>query len=75
MSENGAVKLERNSGVATLTFTHPKANSLPAGLLDELIDATRVAATDSAVELTPVFDGLLVPPLLHLPTDGAVVCR
>lgn len=43
MSETGSVAIEHSDGVARIVFTHPKANSLPASLLDALIDSFRQA--------------------------------
>ena len=34
---NGFIKLETNNKIVTLTFFHPKSNSLPSSLLKELI--------------------------------------
>jgi enoyl-CoA hydratase/carnithine racemase len=42
-SADGYVRSDVASGVATITFFHPKSNSLPGNLLAELSDAVTVA--------------------------------
>ena len=46
--EAGSVSSETANGVATITFSHPKSNSLPGHLLVELADSVRAAAIDPA---------------------------
>src|SRR4051812_36999045 len=49
MTDNGRVEVTTEQGVATIAFSHPKGNSLPASLLAELASAvTRVGADDTA---------------------------
>lgn len=44
----GTVTATVASGVSTITFSHPKSNSLPGHLLVELADAIRAAGSDPA---------------------------
>ena len=46
--EAGTVISETVNGVTTITFSHPKSNSLPRHLLSDLADTIRVAGTDPA---------------------------
>jgi methylglutaconyl-CoA hydratase len=47
MPENGTVTVEVAEGIATVTFGHPKSNSLPGALLRNLADTiTETAARD-----------------------------
>ena len=39
MPSKGVVRIDDSSGIARIEFSHPKANSLPASLLDQLIEA------------------------------------
>lgn len=49
MSENGYVKTTIEEGIATITFFHPKSNSLPGSILQQLAEAvTRVGEDDAA---------------------------
>ncbi len=49
MTDNGRVDSQVEGGVGTITFSHPKGNSLPGSLLAELAAAvTRLGADDSA---------------------------
>lgn len=48
--ENGHVKVDSQSGIATISFFHPQSNSLPGALLRELGDTiTRVSNDASTV--------------------------
>jgi len=48
--ENGHVKVDTQSGIATISFFHPQSNSLPGALLRELGDTiTRVSDDSEAV--------------------------
>ena len=48
--ENGHVKVDKQSGIATISFFHPQSNSLPGALLRELGDTiTRVSNDSEAV--------------------------
>ena len=48
--ENGHVKVDKQSGIATISFFHPQSNSLPGALLRELGDTiTRVSDDSEAV--------------------------
>ena len=44
--ENGWVKKEVNGGIATITFHHPKSNSLPGNVLRELADTITQCGQD-----------------------------
>lgn len=44
--ENGKVSVSNVSGIATISFSHPKSNSLPAKLLKEITDAINKMAND-----------------------------
>lgn len=46
MSENGYVKTDLQNGVGTITFFHPKSNSLPASILKELAQGVDTLAAD-----------------------------
>ncbi|MBA3656535.1 MAG: enoyl-CoA hydratase/isomerase family protein [Gemmatimonadaceae bacterium] len=43
MTESGKVETEVADGIATITFSHPKSNSLPAAVLQALADSVRAA--------------------------------
>ncbi len=47
----GAVSVETADGVATLTFSHPKGNSLPGSLLRSLTSAVEAAGADAAARV------------------------
>jgi methylglutaconyl-CoA hydratase len=46
--EAGSVTSETANGVTTITFSHPKSNSLPGHLLAELTEAVGAAGSDAA---------------------------
>lgn len=46
-SANGYVRSEVDSGIATITFHHPKSNSLPGTLLADLASAVTAAGANS----------------------------
>jgi methylglutaconyl-CoA hydratase len=46
--ENGHVKVDTQSGIATITFFHPQSNSLPGALLRELGDTITRVSNDAA---------------------------
>ena len=46
-TSNGYVRSDVNDGIATITFHHPKSNSLPGTLLAELASAVTTAGADS----------------------------
>lgn len=48
LMEAGTVTSETVNGVTTITFSHPKSNSLPRHLLSDLADTIRVAGSDPA---------------------------
>lgn len=49
MTDNGRVDAQADNGVGTITFSHPKGNSLPASVLSELAAAvTRLGADPGA---------------------------
>ena len=47
MTETGKVETKVAEGVATITFSHPKSNSLPGSLLADLAGAVRAAGENS----------------------------
>jgi len=47
ITESGRVTSNTAAGVATITFSHPKSNSLPGRLLAELAGAVRAAGEDA----------------------------
>ena len=49
--ESGSVKSEVSDGVATITFAHPKSNSLPGRLLAELAASVREAGDNPAARV------------------------
>ena len=51
MIENGTVSQTIESGVATITFGHPRGNSLPGALLREIASTIDNAAKDSNVRV------------------------
>ncbi len=51
MSEPGRVVAHSEHGVGTITFSHPKGNSLPGSLLAQLADAVRKLGADSAARV------------------------
>ena len=51
MTNDGGVSVRTENGVATITFFHPKGNSLPGRLLSELTDAVTVAGRDSSARV------------------------
>ena len=51
ITEAGRVTSNTSGGVATITFSHPKSNSLPGKLLAELADAVRAAGADADARL------------------------
>ena len=46
--ENGHVKVDTQSGIATISFFHPQSNSLPGALLRELGDTITRVSNDPA---------------------------
>src|SRR5436309_3528831 len=44
----GRLSAETSDGVTTITFSHPKSNSLPGPLLAQLADSVRAAGRDPA---------------------------
>ena len=46
--ENGHVKVDTQSGIATISFFHPQSNSLPGALLRELGDTITRVSNDSS---------------------------
>lgn len=51
MSENGRVETAAGAGVGTITFSHPKGNSLPGSVLADLASAVAAFGSDSAVKV------------------------
>lgn len=51
MVEPGRVTSETANGIATITFSHPKSNSMPGVTLAELAQAVTAAGSDSAVRV------------------------
>ena len=52
--ESGRVRSDTADGVATITFSHPKSNSLPGRLLGELAAKVTAAGEDSAARVIVV---------------------
>lgn len=53
----GSVEMIVEEGVATITFSHPSHNSLPARLLAELTNSVRKAGEDNAVKVVILKSG------------------
>lgn len=51
MSDNGYVNFDLNNGIGTITFYHPKSNSLPSAILRELATTVTKAGEDPAVKV------------------------
>ena len=51
MKEKGFVKLEKNNGIALVTFYHPKSNSLPSTLLKKMKDEIESLNDDSDIKV------------------------
>src|SRR5436305_288083 len=51
MTDNGHVETHVNAGVGTVSFFHPKGNSLPAAILAELAGAVKKLGDDSGVKV------------------------
>lgn len=51
MTESGRVETGTKDGVGTITFSHPKSNSLPGTLLAELASAVEKLGSDDAVRV------------------------
>ena len=51
MSADGFVKTEINEGIATITFFHPRSNSLPAIILRGMADAVDEAGKNEVVKV------------------------
>lgn len=51
MSQNGHVSIEKQNGIAKITFFHPKKNSLPGNLLSELASGVTELGNDDAVSV------------------------
>ena len=49
--EQGNVSIQKNSGVATITFFHPQSNSLPGALLRELANTIIAVGEDKDVRV------------------------
>lgn len=47
----GKVSLENNSGIGTITFSHPQSNSLPGALLRELAEVITRAGNDPHIKV------------------------
>jgi methylglutaconyl-CoA hydratase len=50
-NHNGHVETTRHQGIGTIGFQHPKGNSLPAHLLQELAKAFQQAGRDPAIQV------------------------
>lgn len=58
MTDNGYAKIDIQDGVGTLTFFHPKKNSLPGALLKEMAEGIRIlGGSDSARVVVVRSDG------------------
>ena len=51
MTDNGRVEASVDKGVGTITFFHPKSNSLPARVLADLAAAVRTLGEDAAAKV------------------------
>ncbi|MGH1362828.1 MAG: enoyl-CoA hydratase/isomerase family protein, partial [Calditrichia bacterium] len=51
MSEDGFVKQSIENGIGTISFYHPKKNSLPGSLLKDLADVVDRFGADDAVKV------------------------
>lgn len=51
MTENGTVKTATAEGIATITFGHPKGNSLPGSVLAELAASVKRSGEDAAARV------------------------
>ena len=51
MTDNGRVEAGTKDGVGTITFSHPKSNSLPASILAELASAVEQLGADDSVRV------------------------
>ena len=49
--KNGIVKLETKNKIATVTFYHPKSNSLPSQLLQKMIDIFNQLSDDPSINV------------------------
>ncbi|MDZ4785526.1 MAG: enoyl-CoA hydratase/isomerase family protein [bacterium] len=49
MTENGKIEIAKNNGVARITISHPKGNSMPSALLSELANGFRNLGSDPEV--------------------------
>jgi len=54
MPESGSVRIDQHKGIARLEFSHPKANSLSAEMLDTLTKASSEAAADPKIKVISV---------------------
>lgn len=50
-TRNGFVKHETQNKIATITFYHPKSNSLPSGLLKEMIKIFTQLSVDENINV------------------------
>lgn len=51
MSETGRVTVEQENGIGTVTFFHPKSNSLPGPLLREIAETVTRCGADDAIKV------------------------
>src|SRR5688500_12483111 len=51
MTDNGRVETRVENGVATISFSHPKSNSLPARVLADLAAAVRALGHDAGAKV------------------------
>lgn len=51
MMDNGHAYLQREGGIGTIRFHHPKGNSLPGKVLSDLADAVREAGSDAHIRV------------------------
>jgi methylglutaconyl-CoA hydratase len=57
MTDNGRVESTVENGVGTITFSHPKSNSLPASILAELAASVSRLGADSKVKVIVLRSG------------------
>ena len=49
--DQGAVEISVNNGIGTITFSHPKSNSLPGKILRKLAETITAAGENDAIQV------------------------
>src|SRR5438094_3765359 len=57
MTDNGTVESTLENGIGTITFSHPKSNSLPAAILAELAATVTRLGADASVKVIVLRSG------------------